>query len=528
MIAIILFIIFFIQPFADEDSKSFSNINKHLKYLVDKNIVEESHISFIEKNDLNKEDIIYYLQKIVKVIDRDKAKQEDLYIVENIIGDISEYISEFKKEMSSNSNKIEDFEKKIDELTNVVEGYKSEKEALIEKIDSLKKKIDDNIGEDFSNIKSFLAKWDVKWTGKGILSLYSDKNNTLSYFSDLTIHNDGITISALNNNFVKDSDIYSAEIDILSSNIYFHSTNFKKAFFSLTKSQSFTTYGDNNKFDKIGTGIYFYGTDIYISNKDKEYISIINFGSKYFDLFSNVKVEDLNNIKDSLSIDSFQAEIKIPIFSFAKIGIGGDVVYKNNKSDYFILLDFSYSKDNINIDIKGLGLLDAPKTKYVIPYISYTLEDIGQIGVFLNWNLTKSLENDQTFIEDWRLFLDYKIDKIDLSILAFSDIALDGSNELAKVLGMKTTLNLSLVTLKTSLLVRDRLASDIYGAAFFAEINVNIKSNFNVFATIMKSNFDYYDNKFRFDGSPYSFLFYNNLKIDQNSPVISIGFDLEM
>ena len=235
MLKFLLFLSIF--SFALSSNEYSNNLDKYLNYLSNRKVIDEAHISFIKNNALTKKDSIFYFYKIMKILDKDKASQEDLDVLESLLADVSEYVNNLRVQMSENNSRM-------DECFSDISNIKEEKEVLEKKLEDLKtiienvkNRLDRSIDYDKNNLRKFLKNVDIKLNLKGFTT-YLDKLE-ISYESDINIGDDHFNLRLHNSKFISERLLYTFDFFTELGTFRFATNNYRRAFVTHLKRQFF-------------------------------------------------------------------------------------------------------------------------------------------------------------------------------------------------------------------------------------------------------------------------------------------------
>jgi hypothetical protein len=273
-----LFFYFLIFNLSVSQNYNSLSLDRHLKYLADKGVIDESNISFLKNSPLTKQDTIQLMYKILKNLDIKKANIEDISLIETILSDMSRYVSSLKSFNESTSRDISKLKKNIVILESQIEDFKKFSAAFEERISKNENNISKYILFDSNNIQKFIFESDIFCYIDLGTSNYCPENSFLLLKDDYKDRQISKNIS---------KDLFNYGFGVTLSNGRFFISYSKDLFFNERFNSIIFKYeNENPKYEPIFLATYGIDSNIKFS-KGKNFIVSKQFLNEHYSLIAN-------------------------------------------------------------------------------------------------------------------------------------------------------------------------------------------------------------------------------------------------
>lgn len=493
-------VLVFISIFSNAISVSGDRLDKYLEYLHSRGVIDESNISFAKNSSLNKEDIFFYLYKIFKNLDINKASNVDLNIIEQMVADLSEYVNKIKFKSKEQEKNFTEMKKDLEDLKSLLESNRAEREQLEDSLEILKNKFIESIDEDSNRLRYFIKSNVVRVDASYFHFLKDIKLNEHSYSIDLSFENKFGKLSLKRDMFLKDVLNLNYKFSSDKFKVTFNSSNLKKAFRSSTRDIFFTTLTKNN--DYKGASIFFDRDDLKLflisSELDSSVVSRISFQHIDISLYLSLYRRD----------NYFKSTLKLPFLDRYHFGVGAGV--KRSSLDAIVLF-FDYYTDSLdfNLTYNFRGLED-DRLRKIVPSLIYKIGNSIKIDLILFFDLIK----DNDTLDKWNINLKYSIEDFNLDILSGKDENM--------FIGAKVLFNSDFLSFSKSFIYKSN-------RDFAISLGMNFKvpdSFMDIFFKYIYSNFDFEDNYSNLSGEEISLFFDESTLSKSNN--FSVGIRLNI
>ncbi|MGM0508387.1 MAG: hypothetical protein ACQERZ_04400 [Fusobacteriota bacterium] len=543
-ILIILFILITSIQIISSDDTTYRDVSKeHWAYysienLINKGILEVDSDYFNGEVKTTKNDLVYYLSKVLNKLDETKADKDDLLIIENLIYEFSNELNEFGMD-------IENYKSKIDRLQNNIEPTNEkikENERKIAKINEMLKKTDknteksiknpsyNNFGNVSINFRSELIKNNLKKD--------SSEQEDLKYKKDYELQ----LKYSLDQGEILLSKISQQEIDVnakgrreLSDNleIGFHLGDYITDISSYSKTLNYNNYDlDKNRFSSNNIAIESDIIKIYSEEKNDRVELLLDLNTKYLKSYYQRNFEDvLNNYELSIvypELENYNISISY---------VNEEKKEEENKKNYKYALsqiDYSDKKKKFKIGYEHKIENEAiynnffGKADYEViegSYLGYELEilDTPINSSFLYNNkikLENITENSNIRFEINKIRIekeDVKLGEEDIHKYEYMELIAKLKYNIKEKYGIKMS-----YLDKTMQESKDR--KTITYIMPYYKINEDIE----IYIKYMEKKYDMYnDIKKNIDGDYYNMNFDREKGIIQNGDMVSLGIDMK-
>jgi len=414
IILIMIFILSLIVVNAEEKENLFKDISKeHWAYysienLVYKGIIEPTSEYFNGEREITKNELAFYLSKVLNKLDEEKVSKDDLLIIENLVYEFSEDLNKFSFNVDAYNQHIENINNKIKE--NNIDNAKKIKE-INERILKLEKTTlnsekkvflrneNNQEGRNIESVNNFKIKI-ITEVKKNNQEKEKYKENyevefgvkEKKYEAKLKIKNETESVPILK---------IKAETEIIKdTKMIFHTKDYKNDKKSYFGNLDYTNYdSEERKYNSVGLELNNDKFQLMLETAE-ELIVVSRIETKYINTFLEKNLNESNN--------NFELVLKYPLFKEKVIISSGytnqeeggnknkyinlEAKYKNKKSEYSLGYEKKEDEEPLYNDI--YGKISYQVKSSVIRYKTEVLDTPMKLFANHYFILENSLENE--------------------------------------------------------------------------------------------------------------------------------------
>jgi len=519
-----------------QDGSLYRDISKeHWAYraienLIDKGIIEKDSQFFNGEDSVSRYETSIYLYRVLNKLDKEKASKDDLIILENLVGEFSEDLTEFGFNIDKYTNKIHEIEKNIKDTTKISENNKGDIDNIDNRLKILENYFTEE-GEEEKEAKTLFRNF-------GII-----ENMSLDFKENLYYNNksDNDFINEQSMEFMIDNKFYEIGLTYKSDSKLDEKLNLKGKInkniadiFEIKANtmgyekdiNSYFHHLDYDNFDYDKREFYTQGLkiqnkyiDTYIErkNSEKDIIILNKVKNKYFNGFIENEInESIINYELILKKRFFNEKLSLAtgytgLTKTDYIGEKKDIELYNLKTHY------EYEKWKLEIEYEKK---DANKNLYngIFSYFNYNITDYGTLDYRVEYFDTKLdamfnhkiiLKNEKGKIKTYFMYVKNELEKNDYINTTISKDELEKDNKYSDIILKIQYMLLQNLNVNFSYKERKYSIENINQALYFVEFEYQYDSNTLLFVRYLKNNSIYYDR--------YEDINYNQIDLDFDS-----------